>query len=170
MGFCLNWCANSLVRTSTVRTSTHCKWPIKQQLWYFSNWLILYNIWTNQHDRWPFTSTKTTPDVSHSGVMWWELCGNGWLEKSAGHSLTLVIMTSDTEVMQPTSCNSDTKNQCDVIPDSSPESHWIVGIRIHFDPIWKGNLPLWWLGHTTALLYWHEWLHLIPLVSCNICR
>lgn len=50
------------------------------------------------------------------------------------------------------------ENRCGVDPDSSPESQRVVGIEINFDPVWKGNLPVWWRGHTTSLLDWHEWL------------
>lgn len=99
------------------------------------------------------------PSMFHIQVWCDDSCGgNVWPEKSAGHRLTLAIMISAVKVMQPKPCNSDTKNQCDVISASSPESRWIAGIEINSDPVWKGNLPLWWLGHTTALLDRHEWL------------
>lgn len=119
----------------------------------------------SQHSEWPLNSTKSTLNVYHSDAMWWHLCRNDWGEKKAGHSLTLVIMTSAIKVKKATSRNSNTKNQCDVIPDSSPESCWIVGIETNFDPIWKGNLPPLMTGSHHSIT-WSRWI--IKSTSSNM--
>lgn len=118
---------------------------------------ILHSILAGQHSEWPLNSTKSTLNVYHSDAMWYHLCRKDWGEKEAGHSLTLVIMTSAIKVKKATSRNSNTKNQCDVIPDSSPESCWIVGIETNFDPIWKGNLPPLTTGSSHSIT-WSSWI------------
>lgn len=81
--------------------------------------------------------------------------------KSEGHTLTLVIMTSATEVAQPASCGSDTETRESMRchPRFIPGEPLRCGNK---DQLWpcleRKSPPFWWLGHTTSLHDWHEWL------------
>lgn len=122
------------------------------------NSFTVYNILLNH--RWLLVSTETTINVSDSDVTGWEEMADHRCQRVAVWHWSLWLQPLRSGNRHPATLTQKLrrpKNQCDVIPDSSPESRWAVGRWINFDPVWKGNLLLWWRGHTAALLDWHEW-------------
>lgn len=138
----------------------HCKWPIRRLHWYSPlNYSAQHHSEATWQVAWHSVQAKTNiySRFSPESV---EMPGQRSRRVS---SLTLVIMTRAlrSHSWHPTTLTPRLRrpgNQCDVILHSSPESWGVVGTQLNFDPVWKGNLSLWWWGHAVSLHYWHSWL------------
>ena len=90
----------------TLRTSMHCKWPIKWLLWYSSvNYFVLH-LSNAASQVAPLSSTTTSSNIWDSVAMWCRGCGDQRIQRVS--SLTPLIRTLAVEVTQLTSGDFDT--------------------------------------------------------------